>query len=219
MQRSPLSLPLGTIDNLQLSFCRARSRCRVPSRSGRWGLLRICILGFSCSGKSTFSSWLGSQTGLPVFHLDQYFWKYPWVRNESFDLTQIICQKDWIIDGTYHQYNFQERLDHCDLIVYLDCGICTRIFRMIRRHIRYLQDSEGKNAISQKVNVKFLFITCQKVFFVQPRLLHMLREQYKSKLIYIKGFRGTQTFMERIVHEDFLKLFNSSQTRPGNHIE
>ena len=181
--------------------------------------MRICILGFSCSGKSTFDSWLGDQTDPPVFHLDQYFWKYPWVRNESFDLMQIVCRRDWIIDGTYYQYNFYERLDRSNLIVYLDCGICVRVFRMVRRHIQYLLKPEGKNAISQKINLKFLLITLQKVLFVQPRLLSMLQTLYKSKLIYIKGFRETQIFMERIIHEDIFKLFNSGQARSGNHIK
>ena len=132
---------------------------------------------------------------------------------------QIVCRRDWIIDGTYYQYNFYERLDRSNLIVYLDCGICVRVFRMVRRHIQYLLKPEGKNAISQKINLKFLLITLQKVLFVQPRLLSMLQTLYKSKLIYIKGFRETQIFMERIIHEDIFKLFNSGQARSGNHIK
>ncbi len=35
---------------------------------------RVVIMGPGGAGKSTLARTLGERTGLPVFHLDQYFW-------------------------------------------------------------------------------------------------------------------------------------------------
>ena len=36
---------------------------------------RIMIVGCGGAGKSTFAAKLGELTGLPVYHLDRYFWR------------------------------------------------------------------------------------------------------------------------------------------------
>ena len=40
---------------------------------------RVAIMGPGGAGKSTLARTVGERTGLPVFHLDRYFWHPGWV--------------------------------------------------------------------------------------------------------------------------------------------
>lgn len=175
--------------------------------------MRISILGFSCSGKTSFSNWLGKLSKLPVFHLDDYYWESPWVKNENFNVMDVVKCENWIIDGTYYHEFFEERILNSNYIIYLDCNIFVRIFRMIKRHIKYLLNPIGKNPISQKINGKFLLLTIRKIYTVQPQILHMLEkiECNGRSFIYVKGKHQINKLMEQIKNEDILKLFNASE--------
>jgi adenylate kinase family enzyme len=64
---------------------------------------RIAIIGNAGSGKSTLAQQLHAQYKLPLYHLDQYFWKPGWVRPDMDEYKKIhdaLCdQEEWIIDG------------------------------------------------------------------------------------------------------------------------
>ena len=63
------------------------------------------ILGSSGSGKSTLSRDLRDITGLPLFHLDNIWWKpdKSHISREEFDqkLDEILLTDRWMIDGNY----------------------------------------------------------------------------------------------------------------------
>lgn len=152
--------------------------------------MTIVVLGLSCSGKSTFSNRLGKLLNLDVFHLDSYYWKSPWIINDTFNINDYIKKENAIVDGNYFNLALTERLDYCDLILYINCNIFIRIFRMIRRHIFYCLNPKGKNAISQKINIHFVFTTIYKQIYWQPKILCYLKNNYSQKLIYIKNVRN-----------------------------
>ena len=152
--------------------------------------MTIVVLGLSCSGKSTFSNKLGKVLNLKVFHLDSYYWKAPWIADETFNINDFIKKENAIIDGNYFNYAFKERLDYCDLIIYIDCNIFLRIFRMIKRHIIFCLNPKKKNAISQKINIHFIFTTIYKQIYLQPKILQYLKVNYHKKFIYIKNIRS-----------------------------
>lgn len=84
---------------------------------------RILIIGCSGAGKSTMARVLGEQTGLPVVHLDQLFWRENWqhISREEFDslLLQELEKPNWILDGNYDR-TLTMRLAYCDTVLYLD---------------------------------------------------------------------------------------------------
>ena len=41
---------------------------------------RVLVIGPGGAGKSTMSVRIGEKTGLPVVHLDRYFWRSGWNR-------------------------------------------------------------------------------------------------------------------------------------------
>lgn len=84
---------------------------------------KILVLGCSGSGKSTFSGKLQKAVGLPLFHLDNIWWKpdRTHISREEFDtrLDEIICTDQWIIDGDYSR-TYEKRIAACDTVFFLD---------------------------------------------------------------------------------------------------
>ena len=67
----------------------------------------MIVTGLAGSGKSTFSRALAAKTGLPVVHLDLYFWKPGWVAPSEAEWRVkqygLLAREAWIADGNYHQ--------------------------------------------------------------------------------------------------------------------
>lgn len=104
---------------------------------------RILIIGCSGSGKSTLARALKEKLGLPVVYLDQLWWQEGWrhVTREEFDsrLSMALNMDRWIIDGNYNR-TIQQRLPHCDTIIYLDFDRWQCLLGMFQR----ILESRGK---------------------------------------------------------------------------
>jgi hypothetical protein len=66
---------------------------------------RIMVIGCCGSGKSTLSLKIQRITGLPLFHLDQYYWQPNWSEPSKEKWEKIVAdlanKEEWIIDGNY----------------------------------------------------------------------------------------------------------------------
>lgn len=86
---------------------------------------KILVLGCSGSGKSTFSEKLHSLVDLPLYHLDNIWWKEDktHISRDEFDekLDVLINKDSWIIDGDYSR-TYEVRIQACDTIFFLDYG-------------------------------------------------------------------------------------------------
>ena len=84
---------------------------------------RVLVTGMAGSGKSTFSRSLAVKTGLPVIHLDLYFWKPGWVAPSELEWREqqsgLLAGDAWIADGNYHE-TLDLRLERADTLVVLD---------------------------------------------------------------------------------------------------
>ena len=84
---------------------------------------KILVIGCPGSGKSTLSRGLRDITGLPLFHLDNIWWKpdRSHISREEFDrkLDEILLTDRWIIDGNYSR-TFETRFRSCDTAIFLD---------------------------------------------------------------------------------------------------
>lgn len=84
---------------------------------------KIILLGCPGSGKSTFSKKLRDATGLPLFHLDNIWWKpdKSHISRAEFDqkLEEILSGDRWIIDGDYSR-TVEIRVKSCDTVIFLD---------------------------------------------------------------------------------------------------
>lgn len=84
---------------------------------------RIMIFGRPGSGKSTFALKLSKITGLPLYHLDKYFFESNWVErdyNEFLEIQQSLVNQDKrIIDGNSTK-SFEMRYAKADLAIYFN---------------------------------------------------------------------------------------------------
>ena len=91
------------------------------TRVGQAGAMeRVAIVGPGGAGKSTFARSLGERTGLPVFHLDRFFWKPGWVETPREEWrhrqSELVAAERWIADGNYGG-TFDERFARANTVI------------------------------------------------------------------------------------------------------
>lgn len=101
---------------------------------------RIAIIGISGSGKSTLSRKLAESTGLPLYHMDLFFWKENWnpvPEEEYLKSHQELVEKDrWIIEG-YIDKQMANRIERADLVIYLDYSGSRSLWNAMKRMLKH----------------------------------------------------------------------------------
>ncbi len=101
---------------------------------------RIAIIGPGGAGKSTLARQIGAALGLPVIHLDAHYWHEGWVETPKEVWEQTVrglAQGEaWVMDGNYGG-TMDLRLTAADTILFLDLPPLLCLVRVIRRQIRY----------------------------------------------------------------------------------
>jgi hypothetical protein len=99
---------------------------------------RVAIIGPVASGKTTLARRLGSRLGLPVFDLDDYYWRRaPRPSPDDWAATHqgLIGGDRWIIAGDYRAVA-EARFLAADVVVWLDLGRPTCLYRVTVRRFR-----------------------------------------------------------------------------------
>ncbi len=103
---------------------RAENVARLEINQGD-RMKKIVVLGCSGSGKSTFAVQLHNITKLPLYHLDNIWWKSDrtHISRDEFDrkLDDLVNRDSWIIDGDYSR-TYEKRIAACDTVFFLDYG-------------------------------------------------------------------------------------------------
>lgn len=114
----------------------ARSLVRSANITAR----RILVIGCSGSGKSTLSRELAEATGLPLVHLDQYYFSPDWKESHQKEWTatvaSLVAEDEWIMDGSYTG-SLAQRAKRADLIIYLNLPTWVCLSRVVRRTVLY----------------------------------------------------------------------------------
>jgi len=101
---------------------------------------RIMIVGAPGSGKSTLATRLGPELGLPVHRVDNLIWAPNWTERDVdtrvAEALAIEAGEAWIFEGGGAQ-TFDNRVTRADLMIWLDAPVGRRIWRLIRRAIRW----------------------------------------------------------------------------------
>ena len=143
---------------------------------------RIMIFGRSGSGKSTASLELHRLTGLPLHHVDRYFYLEHWVERpyEDFLAIQqtIVDQEKWIFDGN-GTHSLEIRCPRVQLCLYFNYPrhICYwRAFKRFLRRNEALQDRAPHCP-----EIFFLWKFIKYIWTFEKRVdqsIKMLREKY-----------------------------------------
>jgi adenylate kinase family enzyme len=99
---------------------------------------RIMIVGSSGAGKSCFARELQIITKLPLYHLDQMFWKPGWIESDQIDFRDrvkvLVAKDEWLIDGNYGN-TISIRAERADVIIFLDYPRWLCVWRALKRFV------------------------------------------------------------------------------------
>lgn len=142
---------------------------------------KIAIIGSPGAGKTTLARTLHQELNIKVYHMDRLFWQHDWIRIDGptrvDTLQEIVCEKQWIIEGTYIRSS-EPRFKAADTIIFLDTNPLKCLWRVIKRH--YKEKEQLRRDIPQgcvdKLNLHRLLRLL--VFPIQDR------KKLKQKLVY-----------------------------------
>ena len=151
---------------------------------------RILVIGCGGAGKTTLSKQLGAITGLPVIHLDAYFWKPGWVAADSNhwrDCVAEITERDrWIMDGNYGG-TFDLRFAAADTIIFLDTPTWRCLWNVFKRRLAYRGTNRSELPIgcNERLTVSFIWWILTYRRQKRPGILTRLLELNTNKRIEI----------------------------------
>ena len=168
---------------------------------------RIAIIGCCGAGKSIFSIRLQELTQLPLYHLDQIFWKPGWVQEDSeiFEnkLQEWIKREQWIIDGNFTR-TVSPRFEAADTVFFFDFPIWLCLFRAIKRvittsgHVR----SDMADGCPEHFDFAFLCYIARFRKETRPRVMQALEDHGQHcKIIVFKGPRDVKEWLANYKEE------------------
>ena len=164
---------------------------------------RIMLFGRPGSGKSTFAKKLHIKTGLPLYHLDAYFYDACWVERDYQDFLNdqqdIVNQDRWIVDGNCTS-SLEMRYARADLCLYFNIPRFLCLYRILKRRVskdRSIADrAEGCDEI-----ISWKLITYMWTF----------KKRVNKKITFLKNMYPHVTFVEIHNASDLQKILSANK--------
>ena len=163
-------------------------------------MIKVVVIGCGGSGKSVFSRSFAELTGLPLYHLDNIWWREDGttVTREEFDLVlgSILATGEWIIDGNY-QRTMERRIEACDTVIFFDLPVEICVEGIKARQGKPRPDMPWRGA-GDSNDAEFMSLVYNYGTNNRPKVMELL-EKYAEKNIII--------FNSRHESEEFLGTF------------
>jgi adenylate kinase family enzyme len=152
---------------------------------------RILILGCAGAGKTFLAQQIATARGLPLIHLDRYYWRPNWVEPDKAawaqQVQELVALPDWVMDGNYGG-SLPARLAVADTAIYLDLPTWVCLWRVLRRTIRLHGKMRGDDLPRGCVE-RFDWEFTQYIFSYRrehrPRILNAL-SKFEGKTIILR---------------------------------
>lgn len=147
---------------------------------------RVLVIGSGGAGKSTTARSLHEITGLPLIHLDSYYWKPDWIestKTEWEEQIQLLCKDpQWIMDGNYGG-TMDYRLQMADTVFFLHIPRVICLFSALRRHFLRNRIDEIPGC-PERIDLPFISWIWSYNSTRAPKILQKLKS-FENKTIYI----------------------------------
>ena len=168
--------------------------------------MRISIIGYSSSGKSTLAQNLGNILNIPVLHLDKVNFLPEWKERNKEESKKIVedfikNNDKFIIDGNYIKFVYDLRMKLSDKIIFLDFDRITCLFQAFQRYNKYkgkVRDSMTEGCY-EKLDWDFIkWILFDGRNEERINRYNKIIEEYKDKIIILKNRKEVDDFVEKI---------------------
>lgn len=168
--------------------------------------MRISIIGYSSSGKSTLAQNLGNILNIPVLHLDKVNFLPEWKERNKEESKKIVedfikNNNKFIIDGNYIKFIYDLRMKLSDKIIFLDFDRITCLFQAFQRYNKYkgkVRDSMTEGCY-EKLDWDFIkWILFDGRNEERINRYNKIIEEYKDKIIILKNRKEVDDFVEKI---------------------
>ena len=168
--------------------------------------MKIAILGYSGSGKSTVARNLSEKYNIPVLHFDTVQFLPNWeirVQEEKERMTKDFLDANdaWVIDGNYSKLSYQRRMEEADVIILLLFNKISCLYRVTRRYLKYKDSTRPDMAVGCKEKLDWEFIK----WILRDGRTEESRQRYQGvlsrypeKTILIKNQRQLDDVQKRI---------------------
>lgn len=155
--------------------------------------MKIVIIGNAGSGKSTLALELHKKLKLPLYHLDQYYWKPNWEESDYSEFEKIhnqLCdQQEWIIEGMNIRI-LEYRICQADFVIFLDFSRYVCFYRVLKRAFYcfgkvYFSSAQG--CPERGPSWKFLKFIWNFKYNQKERILALLKKYQNKKIFVIKN--------------------------------
>jgi len=125
--------------------------------------MKIAIIGYSASGKSTLARALGEKYGAEVLHLDTVEFLPCWDIRDTEEKMQMVetflnTHDSWVIDGNYRKLFYDRRMEEADRIIILLFHRFFCLYRACKRYRRYRNTTRPDMAKGCNEKLDFAFV-------------------------------------------------------------
>ncbi len=134
---------------------------------------RVAVVGSGGSGKSTFAVELSRIIGLPLFHLDEYYWRPGWVETPSEEWrviqSELVTHDRWVIEGNYSN-TYDLRFTRVDTVIVLSPPRRVCLYRVMKRvAVNWHRDVQAQGC-PERFDISFLHWVWRFPYDARPRL-------------------------------------------------
>ena len=125
--------------------------------------MKIAVIGYSGSGKSTFAAQISKECDIPLLHLDTVYYTEGWGVRDTDERTEIInnfmSENDsWVIDGNYSKLLMSQRMESRDKIIFFNFPRYISLYRAVKRYLTYKGRTRPSMAEGCEEKLDFEFI-------------------------------------------------------------
>jgi len=173
--------------------------------------MKVMVIGYSGSGKSTFSKRFSSVYDLPILHLDRIFFGPNWIERDKKiveqEIRDFMKQPNWLIDGHY-RHLAKERFIESTQIFIFDFNRFKCLYGAVLRRIKHHNKSRDSIAdgCKERLNLSFIWWILHTGRKKDTKvLLKGYQETYKDKVVVFKSRRQVSLYLRKIGYQGSLK--------------
>lgn len=167
--------------------------------------MKIAIIGYSGSGKSTIARKLGEYYSCQVLHLDTVQYAPNWIEREyeekKSDVAEFLKNDDWVIDGNYSKFFYEERMEKADQIIFMNFNRFNCLWRVFKRYRTYKGTSrpDMTEGCNEKLDYEFILwiLRSGRSKAARERYRQVVKK-YSNKSVILKNQRDIDNFIKNL---------------------